>query len=47
MELRKHNSSWLKANANSDLNKFITFIQSPNVQTNLKLYIEALQNKNF
>ncbi|XP_016914642.1 enoyl-CoA delta isomerase 1, mitochondrial [Apis cerana] len=46
MELRKHNSSWLKANANSDLNEFITFVQSPNVQANLKLYIEALQNKN-
>lgn len=46
MELRKHNSLWLKANANSDLNKFLTFIQSPNVQANLKLYIEALKNKN-
>lgn len=46
MELRKHNSLWLKANANSDLNKFLTFIQSPNVQDNLKLYIEALKNKN-
>lgn len=45
MELRKHNSLWLKVNKHMDLNQFLTLIQLPEVQTGLKLYMEALKKK--
>lgn len=45
MELRKRNLLWLKVNKNMDLNEFLTFVQSPEVQANLKTYIELLKKK--
>ncbi|XP_003396679.1 enoyl-CoA delta isomerase 1, mitochondrial isoform X1 [Bombus terrestris] len=45
MELRKRNSLWLKVNKHMDLNQFLTLIQLPEVQTGLKLYMEALKKK--
>ncbi|OAD51969.1 Enoyl-CoA delta isomerase 1, mitochondrial [Eufriesea mexicana] len=45
MELRKHNLLWLKVNRSADLNEFLTFVQLPDVQAGLKLYIQTLKKK--
>ncbi|XP_011865504.1 PREDICTED: enoyl-CoA delta isomerase 1, mitochondrial-like [Vollenhovia emeryi] len=45
LELRENLIQWMKKNKEADVEKFVTYILLPKVQAGLKLYVEALKQK--